>query len=74
MVVFWLVITRDMILRPLEEGIFALVKISLKIMTSSSWVNDTNIGPMRDLSQVFQEMADKQLDLGFPLRRARGCY
>ena len=26
-------------------------------------VNDTNIGPMRDLSQVFQEMADKQLDV-----------
>lgn len=45
-----------------REGIFAFGKDKLKDYNQLLLVNDTNIGPMRDLSQVFQEMADKQLD------------
>ena len=45
-----------------REGIFAFGKDKLKDYDRLLLVNDTNIGPMRDLSQVFQEMADKQLD------------
>ena len=45
-----------------REGIFAFGKDKLKNYDQLFLVNDTNIGPMRDLSQVFQEMADKQLD------------
>ncbi len=45
-----------------REGIFAFGKDKLKDYDQLLLVNDTNIGPMRDLSQVFQEMADKQLD------------
>ena len=45
-----------------REGIFAFGKEKLKDYDQLILVNDTNIGPMRDLSQVFQEMADKQLD------------
>ena len=65
-----------MILRPLREGIFAFGKDKLKDYDQLLLVNDTNIGPMRDLTQVFQEMADKQLDFwgNFFWRRARRCY
>ena len=45
-----------------REGIFAFGKDKRKNYDQLFLVNDTNIGPMRDLSQVFQEMADKQLD------------
>ena len=45
-----------------REGIFSFGKDKLKDYDQFLLVNDTNIGPMRDLSQVFQEMADKQLD------------
>ena len=45
-----------------REGIFAFDKDKLKDYDQLLLVNDTNIGPMRDLSQVFQEMADQQLD------------
>ena len=45
-----------------REGIFAFGKDKLKDYDQLLLVNDTNIGPMRDLSQVFHEMADKQLD------------
>ena len=45
-----------------REGIFAFGKDKLKDYDQLLLVNDTNIGPMRDLSQVFEEMADKQLD------------
>ena len=45
-----------------REGIFAFGKDKLKDYDQLLLVNDTNIGPMRDLSQVFQEMADQQLD------------
>lgn len=45
-----------------REGIFAFGKDKLKDYDQLLLVNDTNIGPMRDLSQVFREMADKQLD------------
>ena len=45
-----------------REGIFAFGKDKLRDYDQLLLVNDTNIGPMRDLSQVFQEMADKQLD------------
>ncbi|WP_179972103.1 rhamnan synthesis F family protein [Streptococcus thermophilus] len=45
-----------------REGIFAFGKDKLKDYDQLLLVNDTNIGPMRDLSQVFQEMAGKQLD------------
>ncbi|MFS9109198.1 rhamnan synthesis F family protein [Streptococcus australis] len=45
-----------------REGIFALGKDTLKDYDQLFLVNDTNIGPMRDLSQVCQEMTDKQLD------------
>ena len=45
-----------------REGIFAFGKDKLKDYDQLFLVNDTNIGPMRDLSQVFQEMADKRLD------------
>ena len=45
-----------------REGIFAFGKDKLKDYDQLLLVNDTNIGPMRDLSQVFNEMADKQLD------------
>ena len=45
-----------------REGIFAFGKDKLKDYDQLLLVNDTNIGPMRDWSQVFQEMADKQLD------------
>lgn len=45
-----------------REGIFAFGKDKLKDYDQLLLVNDTNIGPMRDLSQVFQEMADKQVD------------
>lgn len=45
-----------------REGIFAFGKDKLKDYDQLLLVNDTNIGPMRDLSQVFQEMADKRLD------------
>ena len=53
-----------------REGIFAFGKDKLKDYDQLLLVNDTNIGPMRDLSQVFQEMADKKLDFwGFPLEK-----
>lgn len=45
-----------------REGIFAFGKDKLKNYDQLFLVNDTNIGPMRDLSQVFHEMVDKQLD------------
>ena len=45
-----------------REGIFAFGKDKLKDYDQLFLVNDTNIGPMRDLSQVFQEMTDKHLD------------
>ena len=45
-----------------REGIFAFGKEKLKDYDQLLLVNDTNIGPMRDLSQVFREMADKRLD------------
>ena len=45
-----------------REGIFALGKDKLKDYDQLFLVNDTNIGPMRDLSQVCQEMIDKHLD------------
>ena len=45
-----------------REGIFAFGKDKLKDYDQLLLVNDTNIGPMRVLSQVFQEMADKKLD------------
>ncbi|WP_156676549.1 glycosyltransferase [Streptococcus oralis] len=45
-----------------REGIFAFGKDKLKDYDQLLLVNDTNIGPMRDLSHVFQGMADKQLD------------
>ena len=45
-----------------REGIFALGKDKLKDYDQLFLVNDTNIGPMRDLSQVCQEMTDKHLD------------
>lgn len=45
-----------------REGIFAFGKDKLKDYDQLLLVNDTNIGPMRDLPQVFKEMADKQLD------------
>ena len=45
-----------------REGIFAFGKDKLKDYDQLLLVNDTNIGPMRDLSQVFREMADKRLD------------
>ena len=43
-------------------GIFALGKDKLKDYDQLFLVNDTNIGPMRDLSHVCQEMTDKHLD------------
>lgn len=45
-----------------REGIFAFGKDKLKNYDQLFLVNDTNIGPMRDLSQVFHKMVDKQLD------------
>ena len=45
-----------------REGILALGKDTLKDYDQLFLVNDTNIGPMRDLSQVCQEMTDKHLD------------
>ncbi len=45
-----------------REGIFAFGKDKLKDYDQLFLVNDTNIGPMRDLSQVCQEMTDKHLD------------
>lgn len=45
-----------------REGIFALGKDTLKDYDQLFLVNDTNIGPMRDLSQVCQEMTAKHLD------------
>ena len=45
-----------------REGIFAFGKDKLKNYDQLFLANDTNIGPMRDLSQVFHEMVDKQLD------------
>ena len=45
-----------------REGIFALGKDKLKDYDQLFLVNDTNIGPMRDLSHVCQEMTDKHLD------------
>ena len=45
-----------------REGIFALGKDKLKDYDQLFLVNDTNIGPMRDLFQVCQEMTDKHLD------------
>ena len=45
-----------------KEGIFALGKDKLKDYDQLFLVNDTNIGPMRDLSHVCQEMTDKHLD------------
>ena len=45
-----------------REGIFAFGKDKLKDFDQLFLVNDTNIGPMRDLSQICQEMTDKHLD------------
>ena len=45
-----------------REGIFAFGKDKLKNYDQLFLVNDTNIGPMRDLSQICQEMTDKHLD------------
>ena len=45
-----------------REGIFAFGKDKLKDYDQLFLVNDTNIGPMRDLSQLCQEMTDRHLD------------
>lgn len=45
-----------------REGIFAFGKDKLKDFDQLFLVNDTNIGPMRDLPQICQEMTDKHLD------------
>ena len=45
-----------------REGIFAFGKDKLKDYDQLFLVNDTNIGPMRDLSQLCKEMTDRHLD------------
>lgn len=45
-----------------REGIFTFGKDKLKDYDQLFLVNDTNIGPMRDLSQLCQEMTDRHLD------------
>lgn len=45
-----------------REGIFAFGKDKLKNYDQLFLVNDTNIGPMSDLSQLCQEMTDRHLD------------
>ena len=45
-----------------REGIFAFGKDKLKDYDQLFLVNDTNIGPMSDLSQLCQEMTDRHLD------------
>lgn len=45
-----------------RDGIRELGQEQLKQYAQLLLVNDTNIGPMRDLADVFQEMEQKQLD------------
>lgn len=45
-----------------REGILSLGKDKLQQYSQLMLVNDTNIGPMRDLTAVFQSMIEKNLD------------
>ena len=45
-----------------REGILTIGKEKLQTSSQLLLVNDTNIGPMRDLNEVFQTMADRNLD------------
>ncbi|PMR65931.1 glycosyl transferase [Streptococcus intermedius] len=59
------VLTRDNIgydTAAFREGILALGKDKLQQYSQLMLVNDTNIGPMRDLTAVFQTMIEKNLD------------
>ena len=59
------VLTRDNIgydTAAFREGILALGKDKLQQYSQLMLVNDTNIGPMRDLTAVFQTMAGRNLD------------
>ena len=59
------VLTRDNIgydTAAFREGILSLGKDKLQQYSQLMLVNDTNIGPMRDLTAVFQSMIEKNLD------------
>lgn len=59
------VLTRDNIgydTAAFREGILSLGKDKLQQYSQLTLVNDTNIGPMRDLTAVFQSMIEKNLD------------
>lgn len=59
------VLTRDNIgydTAAFREGILSLGKDKLQQYSQLILVNDTNIGPMRDLTAVFQSMIEKNLD------------
>lgn len=45
-----------------REGILTFGKEKLQTYSQLLLVNDTNIGPMRDLNEVFQTMAERNLD------------
>lgn len=45
-----------------REGILTIGKEKLQTSSQLLLVNDTNIGPMRDLNEVFQKMEDRNLD------------
>ena len=45
-----------------REGILTIGKEKLQTSSQLLLVNDTNIGPMRDLNEVFQTMAERNLD------------
>ena len=45
-----------------REGILTFGKEKLQTSSQLLLVNDTNIGPMRDLNEVFQTMAERNLD------------
>ena len=45
-----------------REGILTIGKEKLQTSSQLLLVNDTNIGPMRDLNEVFQTMEDRNLD------------
>lgn len=45
-----------------REGIFTLGQDKLKGYDQLLLVNDTNIGPMRDLNPIFEEMSQRKLD------------
>lgn len=61
------VLTRDNIgydTAAFREGILSLGKDKLQQYSQLMLVNDTNIGPMRDLTAVFQSMIEKILISG----------